>query len=129
VLDFDSLAAREVDEAVSGNAVVLDADVAPEDADETATAITLGGTTEITTSISEGTARDTAGNLWTVRVCNGALCGWDSTASALEITPVSSDHDAYAILQAPSTGDGIPPARQLLWFDNFVGRTRNFPLT
>ncbi len=129
-LNFDVLHAHDVDEVVAGNVDALESDMASDTATETATVVLRDERAVINVSLAKGSITDPDGNQWAVRVCNGALSGgWDSTASSLEIVPESSDQDAYAVLQAPSMGDGMPPTRQLLWYDNLFGMTRNFPLT
>jgi len=99
-------------------------------ASETAIAnMALEAKAEVTTSVTEARLTDACGQSWAVRTCNAALAGWDSTVSALEIIPEIADIDAYAVLQASGQGDGTPPRRRLLWFDDLTHRTLDFPLT
>jgi hypothetical protein len=89
-----------------------------------------GGTrTEVTATVMNDVIDDDTEQRWKTRTVNGRLVRSESTTSAFEVTPTSPNVDAYAILEAPSLGDGSIPARQLLWYDGPTGRTLNFPLS
>ena len=83
----------------------------------------------VTATMVNDIIADDSEQRWKTRIFNGRLVRSDSTVSTFEVAPTLPDLDAYAILEAPSLGDGSIPVRQLLWYDGPTGRTLNFPLS